>query len=84
MSTTPTRKAKAELRPSLVKVSFDAADSPAAATPGATSSPEVILACTSGSSSRSFHIRLTTSEVTKIPMTQAGMVMARIWLSPRL
>ena len=44
------------------------------------SSPEAILAWTSGSSSRSFHIRLTTSEVTTIPTTQAGIVMARIWV----
>ena len=42
------------------------------------------MACTSGSSSSSFHIRLTTSDVTTMPMTHAGMVMARIWVSPRL
>ena len=60
------------------------ADSPSAdAVCGGASSPEAILAWTSGSSSRSFHIRLTTSEVTMMPMTHAGNVIARIWPSPR-
>ena len=72
------------MRPRVVKVSFAAADSPsAAAASGGASSPEVIFACTSGSSSRSFHIRLTTREVTMMPMTHAGRVIARICPRPR-
>ena len=49
-----------------------------------TSSPEAILAWTSGSSSRSLPILLTTSDVTTMPITQDGMVIARISVSPRL
>ena len=69
------------------------AESPAPVEPVATaptvacrdaSSPEAILAWTSGSSSSSFHIRLVTNDVTTIPITQAGIVMARISVRPRL
>ena len=42
------------------------------------------MAWTSGSSSRSFHIRLTTNDVTTIPITHEGIVMARISVRPRL
>ena len=42
------------------------------------------MAWTAASSSRSFHIRFTTSEVTMMPTMHAGNVMARIWASPRL
>lgn len=60
------------------------AGTPTATAGGATSSPDAILAWTSGSSSRSFHIRLTTRDVTTMPITHAGIVIARIWVSPRL
>jgi hypothetical protein len=56
----------------------------AARAAGGASTPEAILACTSGSSSRSFHMRLTTSAVTTIPTMHAGRVIARICVSPRL
>jgi hypothetical protein len=52
-------------------------------TPGAASAPVAIRACTSGSSSRFFHMRLTTTAVTTMPMMHAGRVIARIWVSPR-
>src|SRR6478735_2058088 len=48
------------------------------------SSPARIFSWTSGSSSSSGPSRLTTSEVTTMPTMQAGRVIARIWVRPKL
>src|SRR5918993_404122 len=48
------------------------------------SRPARIFSCTCGSSTSSLPILPTTKEVTTMPTMQAGRVMARIWVSPKL